>query len=263
VWDQELFNFLTSKHKDHSTKTKPKTYDDSKAKWDGNPIPKSDLVDKQKFFEWMCPSKSNGPYWPAEQAVLKGIEEVYARVGFADASNPTIAEVDKYHTAVVQHFRRMLGISETVVPFRLEKCLSAQALWSSEFKFTEKYGNHASMCKVQPHCGFDFFPSSSQRQQYFQDGSTCDQQTSMMEGIVPYNIELNWAWRLPNAICGIIYLEGVQGGHLQPYIHNFMGGFAFSKTGRLFFQNTAERKCTDDEIYCCNCQHATNGDPIR
>ena len=41
--------------------------------------------------------------------------------------------MDLWHRRTIRHFRRLVGISEAQVPFTMDQCLAARALWGQEY----------------------------------------------------------------------------------------------------------------------------------
>ena len=92
-------------------------------KWDGVPRDPASFANTTEFFNWICPN-----------AIPRGIREAYyVEPVFADPVNPTMAEVDHWHRRTIRQFRRLVGISEAQVPFQMDQCLAARALWGQEY----------------------------------------------------------------------------------------------------------------------------------
>lgn len=189
--------------------------------------------------------------WPTGDCRnMRGLRALYyATNPFADIANPTVAEIDAWHGAVINHYRAMLGVSLTMVN-DLRLYLLAQ--WASERKNTTYwdtlYPTDTCPSGSNTHCGWVFVPSCTDQTPYLPSGQSCIPSAGeQSEGIFPLNNH-PWSVRLACMLGDLVLAEGIT-GHGGPFVNKPNVGFNFwceggSTTLRAKFSGTQVNPCT-------------------
>jgi len=143
--------------------------------------------------------------------------------------NPTKAEVDYWHSVVINHVRALVNYTEPEYIMTPDKCLHIRALWADERRFTSKwdtkYPNGTCVGSSNPHCGASFIPSVEDQQEYLPDEIASCARRAGSEGIFGNGASVPWSIRWARPFCTTLAQEGFWGGHTGPWFHRSQFGF--------------------------------------
>jgi len=201
------------------------------AEWDGIPY-NPEKMTREELGNAICPN------YPTP--TVRGVRELfYQHNPFADKVHPTKAEVDNWHSLVLNHLRALLGIK---YPIEQDHCLTIAALWGNERSGTTKWdqgypAKDSDVCfgPCDPkadvcggHCGSTFIPSQQDQAPYL-DGwvSECDGHCEEGEGRFGCPVTYPWFAKMLNSWCNSLMDEGFWGGHNAPFWRRGKFGFDF------------------------------------
>ena len=170
--------------------------------WDGIPINITQMTG-QEIQNTIC-----------TDGIVKGLDKVYYDDQFENATFPSKAEVDEYHSRIIQHVRRMTGQSPEMSVVKTGKCLAAVALWSQELKLTTKwkslYPEKYNACKSNGNEYCIFAPElKHQKLSYANPPEDANQEKCTKQGL-PKPVEdtvlaqLPWSLRFSKFVCNVI-----------------------------------------------------------
>lgn len=194
------------------------------AYWDGTPYNYCGKS-QAEFYNWIFPTVYT----------MRGLKQLYdQKRPFQDEMNPTILEIDLWNVEVIQHYRRLLGISQ---PVRPNRCLFLRANWSDEQKFTREWESYAgyscSSTGDANHCGATFAPPDALQVPYRVDGDVyCSYSSGGAEGIFPSSTWTNIPWSLK--MMRVIRSAAGEGftGHGGPFVGRCMVGMSWVVKGK-------------------------------
>ena len=205
-----------------------KPADWAEAEWDGTIYNPSQMSPKD-FAAALCPSVDR----------VRGIRKVfYEAKPFADAANPTKAEVDEWHRIAINHVRALIGYTSEDRKVKKDHCMFARALWGDQRKFTTlwdaKYpgdiGSAAGPCQgsSNAHCGATFLPTAEDQAPYLPPGHPSCSADAGSEGVFPGpKSNIPWSIKWSRGFCNTLLAEGYWGGHVGPWFHREKFGFSF------------------------------------
>lgn len=174
--------------------------------------------------------------WPGTGWIMRGSRALFESMQpFKDNSHPTVAEIENWNIAIIQHYRTLLGISH---PIENDRALYLQAHFSDERKYTtywdtaypgtlgSSFGPCVGMSPYNQHCGSSFIPSCSDQTPFLYPGEQCVTDTSFAEGV--FGGEQDWPWflKLSRVIRNIVCDEGIT-GHGGPFVSRSKVGMSF------------------------------------
>lgn len=165
---------------------------------------------------------------------VKGIMELYNQVKpFADETNPTVDEFEKWGLESIRHIRRLLGMDAPVIG---DARLFLESRWSDERKYTNMWDSQypEGTCPQGSgaHCGWMFFPSPDDRAPYiaaqpynndFEKYPMLDPVTylrpwAQSEGISGVGVKTPLSLVIPLVIANWVCGEG-RVGHAGPFVN--------------------------------------------
>jgi hypothetical protein len=177
--------------------------------------------------------------WPSNTYAMIGLRDLFYSINpFADVSRPTVTEIEKWNLEVINHYRRLLGIS----PAENDRSLTLQAYWAQERMWSTiwdadypgtlgtAYGPCVGMSPWNSHCGATFIPSCDDQQPYLNSGESCVTDTSFAEGVFPASNSWPWSVKLSKVLNNIVCSEGIT-GHGGPFVSRPKFGISFDCTG--------------------------------
>lgn len=198
------------------------------ATWDGTPY---DVTGKSKaqICNWVFPTSNT----------MRGLRQLYeAAPPFANPVNPTVGEIDLWNIKVINHFRALFGIGPITPSLRLY----AEAQWSTERRWTNKWNSYASNGTLpygpcpnsNPHCGATFLPSTAdqvgniQNFGWYSSGllPTSSVRESVAEALGGVNTNIPWSIKLARVIAVFLCYEGLV-GHTGPFLRRQKIGMIF------------------------------------
>jgi len=251
-----IFNII-DRRSDHGVTTSLSRTNGSWYAWDGvttvSPFfpssnsPAQDTTDMNNLFEWVFPSGLGTP----QNRVMRGLKSLYeTTVPFVDSSNPLVQEVEEWNRVVIQHFRNLLGVSQSIAN-RQENFISAKfaeernktSLWDIAYPGTCPSWTGPCYCTSDYHCGDGFVPTSSSHQlpywnQYYCNTSlrpiplSVDYATAGVGGLVIG--QLNNGPTMMTLMSEIIWFMlkyNPADGHIRPFILKPEVGYFIQSTG--------------------------------
>lgn len=177
--------------------------------------------------------------WPSSNPwQMRGLRQMfYDDPPFADNFNPTVSEIEVWHTRVIRLYRDLLGVSVGILSSRE---LYLRSHWNDERKFSSYWdtlypgtlGSSYGPCQGSyrprnPHCGASFLPACPQQEPYLRPGEPCVADTGGgSEGI--FSGEMDWPWsvKLSRILRLIVQSEGIT-GHGGPFLSRPYVGMSF------------------------------------
>lgn len=151
--------------------------------WDGSTIFPAyssntlSTTDKQQYrVDWY---KFLFPNYPND-FILRGLKQLYDSVlPFADDTQPTVSEMERWNLAVINHFRHLSGLppatylQELMIMCRWSRERKATTLWDTKYPgtFDSTYGPCVGGSNI--HCGSTFKPSDIEDQKPYWNDYFC------------------------------------------------------------------------------------------
>lgn len=197
------------------------------SEWDGIPLDTTGKT-KEQLCSWLRPNtgQPNGVF------ALKGLKQLYDSVQpFADESNPTISEIDQWELKVIAHFRALLntpGVMKPDARLYIESRIFDERKWLTVWDPAYPSG----ICSKPPasHCGFTFFPSSTDRQPYknnlpyssnpsaYPELEDWNSVRTVSEGVAAVAAWLPWSLKFATVLANYICQDGLT-AHSGPFVH--------------------------------------------
>ena len=174
-----------------------------------SPVTSLDLAnprDESVFFNQICPKNSDGKH------MLRGLRQHFDEVQpFADNTNPTKAEVDRWNGIVLTHIRNLVGINHDAKP---DVCLMARALWANQWRHDTIWSSADAANPNQyvcppagsdMHCGASFVPKTVELQRpYLPVGHGKCPKTAGSEGAFGHSPKSPWSSKTAEVFCGTL-----------------------------------------------------------
>jgi hypothetical protein len=104
------------------------TDDWKKSVWDGKARQLCSFTTKKDVCEWAFPNTEDD---------MRGLRQEYERdPPFKDENNPTVLEIDQWNLRVINHLRKLFGLTGMA---EWDQCLFLLAQWAEEAKHTTKW----------------------------------------------------------------------------------------------------------------------------
>ena len=217
------------------------------AEWDCVPRNPCDYT-RDEMKKWLFPDDNT----------MRGLRERFYEVKpFADNRNPTVAEIDSWNVEIVNHFRRLLGLTLMVVP---DRKLFLRAQWGNEAYQVKRFVKNGTrvaegVCPIgttNGHCGSTYFPycgpvdlpSTEPGQdhpfyRYPDEPFVCNKTIPAGdEGVGNTPADLPWSIKLTRLIAMFIGTDGFC-SHTGPFLTSPKVGF-----GTIFWRKPKEKDMT-------------------
>lgn len=211
--------------------------------WDGVPLANICSLTAAQIASFVWP---NNDVWR-----MRGLQQLFEQLNpFQDISNPTVAEVESWNLAVMNHYRALLGQP----PLTNSYDMFLRAQWANERKHTtvwdSDYPNDTCGAGSPVHCGGNFIPNAAHQTPYFTDPSQQTVASSSSAEVVVSQSNIDWPWsvKFSRILRGIVVNDGLY-AHGGPLIGRSFVGYHFHITGttstlRIKFGGALNHPCT-------------------
>lgn len=173
--------------------------------------------------------------WPASSpAQMRGLRDMYyLNPPFKNVLVPTLLEIEKWNTRVIELYRRLLGVTTPITPSRNSYLL---AHWSHERKYGTYWDSDFpgvlnttfGRCDAASGatCGSSFMPTCPKQEIYLQAGEPCAINDFTHETLVDLPWDIPWCIMFSLALKEIIDIDGIS-GRAEPFLSSPSYGVSF------------------------------------
>jgi hypothetical protein len=242
---------IQKKITDHSIQPILKPNEEIDTAWDGKTTIHICNKTKKQLCDFFFPTGTN---------IMRGMVELYNQNPFADPTKPTVAELDNWAVLLINHLRKLAGIT---TPFAPRESSFYTAIWSEERKQTNtydlaypagtnppKYGPCDKL--TMDHCGYLFLPNEADQQIDIQNKFPPVKTPDQFEGLCWVNKDIPWLTKFSYMIKYFICDEGWNGDHTIHLWEAQNGGWGWVNDSDMLPGNDLLRLKWNDPVKVCS-----------
>lgn len=186
-----------------------------------------------------------------------GNRDLFDELGlFANNMEPTLSELDFMHTHYINHWRKLVGLTGEEHQIKNDRCLSAQAAWSSEH-LAENQGPNCqgpsctcSGAKCRSDCGTNFIPSAEAQaaSSYVPSSYPTCKNDGVTETIFRnVKADIPWSIKINRGFCALLGHVGYNSPLIKPFFFAKRYGLYFKDNGKAMIEARIKWSYSDAE----------------